>query len=119
MFTLAFYDVTGIQKFVFESAKASEIVGASAIVEKALKKWLVDAIVESCPGADIKWASANSFRSLGSSPPPAEIVYIGGGNALVAYSGADQNESRDRAVAATRRLSRTVFEETRGTLQIA
>lgn len=119
MFTLAFYDVTGIQKFVFESAKAAEIVGASAIVEKALKKWLVKAVTESCPGANVEWTCASSFRSLGSGPPPAEIVYVGGGNALVAFSGADQNESKGRAVVATRRLARTVFEETRGTLQIA
>jgi len=119
MFTLAFYDVTGIQKFVFGSTKAAEIVGASAIVEKALKEWLIDAITASCLGADTDWRHAVSFRSRGSTPPPAEIIYVGGGNALVAFSGTDKDESRDRAVAVTRRLSRKVFEETRGTLQIA
>jgi len=120
MLTLAFYDVTGIQKFVFGSAKATEIVGASAIVDSALQQWLVDAIKTECPGALTDWRSASSFQSLGPTPPPAEIIYIGGGNALVVFSGTDDDpEGRNRAVAVTQHFSHKVFEETQGTLQVA
>ena len=50
---------------------------------------------------------------LSDDPPPAEIVYIGGGNAFVAF------REKEDATALTRAFSRRVLEETGGLLSVA
>jgi len=82
---LALYDIKGIQEYIFSSDKLKENLGASLIVEELLQNDLVDSIREEVPGAQCEWEKATCFAMNSSSPPKAEVIYIGGGNAMVAY----------------------------------
>ena len=82
---LALYDTTEIQKYVYSSNKLKDNIGASELVDKCFKEFLVETIKEVCLGkAKIKWSEDKSWRFQNDSQLKAEIVYIGGGNALVA-----------------------------------
>jgi hypothetical protein len=72
---VAMYDITGIQEFVFSSTRLRENLGASIIVQRI-------------------------FADFFAGQSGARIVYIGGGNAMVAY------DDRDRYREATCGLSR-------------
>lgn len=113
MFCMSLFDVTGIQDFIFSSKKAKENIGASALVEKVFKEFLVKEICSAFPGACTDWEKAKEFRMLSDSPPSAEVIYIGGGNALVAF------QDRGSAVETTKHFSHRVLKETGGTLNVA
>ncbi len=94
---LGIYDVTGIQNFIFNSNKLKENIGASIIVKETLNKYLICAIktVARKNGIDEKDIGENWFHIgdddfKGKFKDPSEnrieIVYIGGGNAVVAFS---------------------------------
>lgn len=86
---LSIYDVCGIQEYIFATSRLSENAGASAIVSRVLKEQLreaLEAVAEVRGGRVIvKWWEAKDFQILQASDLLAEIVYIGGGNAVVAY----------------------------------
>lgn len=65
---LSFYDLTGIQPYIFGSNQLQENLGASYLVKQALEVWLAKAASE--VGAEFQWA--------------------GGGNAMVTSQGPDQ-----------------------------
>lgn len=113
MFCISLLDIAGIQDFVFATKKASENVGASSLLGNVFEGFLVEELGISFPGAAIDWRNAGEFKMLSSAPPPAEIVYIGGGNALVAF------RNKTDAVALTSAFSRRVLEETGGGLSVA
>ncbi|OQY59095.1 MAG: hypothetical protein B6245_08445 [Desulfobacteraceae bacterium 4572_88] len=92
MKTIAIYDVTGIQDFIFASGRVKENVGASIIVQ--------DVFDDTC------------FRKA-IQDVQAELIYAGGGNAMVAY------QSRNDALSVTRTLSYDILNKTGGTLKFA
>ena len=68
---LALYDVTGIQRYIFQTRKLQDIMGASALVGDALKDVLEKVLKEP------------SFAG-------AALVYSGGGNAILSFGSRDE-----------------------------
>ncbi len=113
MFCMSMFDIAGIQDFVFATKKAKENVGASSLLRSVFERFLIDELRKIFPEAATDWNNAGEFGMLSDNPPPAEIVYIGGGNALVAF-----REEED-AIALTRAFSHRVLVETGGLLSVA
>lgn len=111
MGVLALYDVTGIQDFIFFSQKLTENVGASMLVAQVLEKLLPEAIQKECGSSSMMdWEKSVTFSFLFDPKVQADIIYIGGGNALVAY----RNEDIGKHI--TQHLSQRVL-ETSGNLR--
>lgn len=112
-FYLAGYDVSGIQNFIFNSPVLKEIIGASHIVHNVLDKTLPKVIEEYGKQHNlkvrVKWKENENpldFLMLEDDDLAAEVVYIGGGNAYVAY------RSKEIGIEITKIFSKTVYEET-------
>ncbi len=103
------YDITGIQSFIFSTNKMKENIGASALVAFLFKEELRE-IVKNAGGA-WDWENESSFDTNKITKP--KIVYIGGGNALVAFP--DKESAKD----ATSKLSKIIFEKTYNQLRLA
>lgn len=86
-FLLAIYDITGIQEYIFASNRMKENAGASFIVGEMVKTHFVEILEDLGKGKAItKWDEKNQdVHILEKDNIPAEVVYIGGGNALVIY----------------------------------
>ncbi|GIP64006.1 hypothetical protein J32TS6_25610 [Virgibacillus pantothenticus] len=88
-FLLAVYDITGIQDYIFASNYLKENIGASYIVGKMVGKHLVDVLkdrVENNREVKTCWAKErDKIFIFDDDKIKAEVVYIGGGNALVIY----------------------------------
>lgn len=84
---LAIYDISGIQEYIFATNELKQNIGASKIVGNLMKTELVDVLKSFDQPATIKWDwEANEpFQLLDKTAVRAEVVFIGGGNALVAY----------------------------------
>lgn len=89
---LAKYDVSGIQSYIFATNRLRENMGASYNVGSVLKQLLPEAIRESVAldsgktvETDWKKADNGKFLSVDNQEIAAEILYIGGGNAVVIY----------------------------------
>ena len=92
---LAIYDITGIQDFIFSTPKLKEIIGASKLVENILEKYLPDILSDI--GKNESLNIVQNWRPIAPEQPApdfamhvdstidAEVLYIGGGNARVAY----------------------------------
>lgn len=88
MSILAIYDVSGIQRYIFSSNRLVENVGSSMLIEKVLKKFLVESIEESVSDKEKfkkDWTIYNEFNMKHNLEIEAEIIYIGGGKAIVCY----------------------------------
>ena len=109
---LAMYDVMQIQDFVFSSSKLKENVGASGIVQKILDEFLKDSITNCCSNTITEWEPGTDLR-IKESDLDAEVVYNGGGNAMVAY----KNETAFKK--ANEHLSAKILEETGGEIKFA
>lgn len=99
---LAIYDITGIQEYIFATRRMKENAGASLIVTQLLKKFLPDVLREKCKSrVFLNWQedSEASFKMTLDEDLLAEIIYIGGGNAVVAYRDADIYRSVTEAFA--------------------
>ena len=122
-YVVSFYDVSGIQSFVYDSTKLKEIVGASFMVQDALTKWLTEAIESVVPDPVSRvtdWQAAGGL-SIGRLPSVCvEVVYCGGGNAMVLCAGEqDGRTAKALAVEITRYISERALELTLGKLRIA
>ena len=106
MAVLTKYDITGIQNFIFNSQKLMENIGASNIIHDVLHKLLPEALGEGLEEQVvlIDWKNNTQFGIKNRHDIKAEIVYIGGGNAIVVY--------RDREIEKqiTKSFYRKVFE---------
>ena len=86
---LIIYDVRGIQNYIFKTNKIKEITGASIIVKDKLP-----ALLEELLSKDNKYVSDwknQQFKFLKDSSILAEIVYVGGGNLLLAFRGDEES----------------------------
>jgi hypothetical protein len=109
---LAYYDVKGIQDFIFASNKLKENVGASLLVLKVLDSFLIEAIKETCEEGrrNVDWKDFPGIQ-MKEKDLDAEIIYSGGGNAMVGY----KNDTVYHAVNSA--LSRKILMETGGAIQ--
>ncbi|MBU5266435.1 DUF6602 domain-containing protein [Virgibacillus proomii] len=90
-FLLAVYDITGIQDYIFASNRLKENIGASYIVGKMVETHFVDMLKDSVEKdreelLNTSWdKELNKVSIFKHDKVKAEVVYIGGGNALVIY----------------------------------
>ena len=117
MSVLAIYDVLKIQEFIFASNKLAENLGASIFVQQVFEERLLKAIEKTVQDEARPrkcWKDATEFEiAKSNSKIQAEVVYIGGGNAMVAYA------DKKIAIKVTQALSRILLEETGGAIQFA
>lgn len=83
---LAIYDVTNIQNYIFEFSRLRDNIGASNLVEKCLGEFLIEVIKEEFKENErvINWKKSEC-KFLNNNSIKCEVVYIGGGNALILY----------------------------------
>lgn len=86
--TVTILDTTGIQRYVFNSNRLRENIGASHLLHEATNDWITEILQDSY----LK----------------AEIIYVGGGNALLLFS------SPDNAIEFTKKLSERILREASG-----
>lgn len=108
----ALYDVRGIQAFIFSSTKLKENIGASTAVQKVVDSFLKESIHIACSNAVTGWEKYPEIKIKGQELD-AEIVYIGGGNAMVIF--------KDEIIynKVNRQLSKKILEETGGEIKVA
>lgn len=115
---LAMYDVRGIQKYIYRTAKVRDAIGASSIVENIINKALENAVKEYLKleqesgeknhlKSDLKWFDDNGVRPYEEYEGEfVQVLYIGGGNAYVRYS------SKELALKISKRMSRYIIDHT-------
>ena len=124
--TLALFDCSGIQSYIFDSNRLVENLGASALVERALggidddrpeQSLLYQALVAACDGGPFRWSEwrehPTSLTLDGNSAVRAEVVFTGGGNAAVLF------DSEERARTAISRWSLLLLEHAPGLRGVA
>ncbi len=89
-YVLAMYDVRGIQKYVFRTAKIRDVIGASRIVENIIIKALEYAVdierTKQDITANLKWTDDEGVLPYKDNAYDITVLYIGGGNAFVTFS---------------------------------
>lgn len=91
-YLLAKFDVSGIQSYIFATNRLRENVGASSQVTKILEEYLPQSIGEAVKEAGYKetqavilWKEQDKLEIAENTEIQAEIIYIGGGNAMVLF----------------------------------
>lgn len=110
-YILAKYDISGIQRYIFATNRLKENVGASCQVTKILEVYLPDSIREAVTQTDayvIDWQKEDKLQLLKNQSIIVEIIYIGGGNALVLFQGMEVCQQ------VSRNLARKVAENCQG-----
>ena len=105
------YDVTGIQDYIFSSARLKENIGASIAVQKILEKFLEDSIKLVSSKTVTNWNEYPEIKII-KQDLDAEIVYIGGGNAMAIFKNKDLYKNVNR------RLSIKILEKTGGDIKV-
>lgn len=84
---IALYDITGIQNYVYGSNKLKDNIGASNLVEKCFDCFFVNSIKKFYKEENFKinWDQDTEWKYEDDKNLVGEIVYIGGGNALVVF----------------------------------
>lgn len=103
---LAIYDISGIQKFIFSSSKLKEQVGGSKIIHDVLYKVLPLVLGEK----EKEWEDTKELFDF--SEKQYNIVYIGGGNAMVLF------ENKKFMMEKTREMQKEVLKMTSGELTL-
>ena len=94
-YTLTILDVSGVQNYLFSSNRMTHNLGASFLVEQAMRAW-VDEAADPSQHGEIENGAA------------WERVYSGGGNAVLLFA------SHERAVEFTKRYTRHLLENAFG-----
>lgn len=82
---LAMYDVRGIQKYIFRTAKVKDAIGASAIVEDIIMDALKDAVKKKSHTYSLDWCNEDGYFPYEEKDVDIQVLFIGGGNAYVLY----------------------------------
>lgn len=101
-YTITVLDTTGIQSYIFGSNKLRENIGASHLVKQATDDWVRNILV------DMGVPKEHQQDPIEQSNWIAEIVYAGGGNAMVLF------KSKCNAMKFTKKLSRTTLKDAPG-----
>ncbi len=114
---LTIVDTTQIQAYVFASNRLRENIGASNLVAQATGQWAREAVNQATPShniADFNTGALTPQRMIVPDNTPdaetveAEVVYTGGGNAVVLFQTAEQ------VATFKHKLSRRVLKEAPG-----
>lgn len=86
---LAMYDVRGIQKFIFKSNVAKEIIGASKLIDQIITQGMI-AFIDTLPSEQrtnylTDWKKDDPTAFLRQENVQMQILFIGGGNAYVLF----------------------------------
>lgn len=112
---LLLVEATGIQNYIFGSNQLVQNIGASELVQRATTDWVYEALPTSCnvvrddtdpDGWKITEQTLQGDGLL------AEVVYAGGGNAMILFT--DTEDAVSGAKAFTRQLTRRVLEHAPG-----
>lgn len=106
--TLTQIEVSGIQDYIFGSNNLKQNIGASELVAKATTDWVVDALGEAKIQHNVK-ENEIELKDWSEELLPAQIVYWGGGNALILFAG----EPEQHAIPFTKILTRKAIKEAR------
>lgn len=104
---LAIYDISGIQSFIFATNKLREMAGGSEIVHRALFEF----IPEKLGYGKSSWQD-EEFSNVIDNERQGNIIYIGGGNALVLF----KNKATYKTV--TIDLQKEIFELSGGGIRL-
>ena len=103
---LTVIDVTGTQNYIFRSNRLRESIGASELVAKATSWWVFAVLCN-----ELKWktnldSSKNPTNPISpfeaiqdkeieneDDPLDAEVIYVGGGNALILFDAENANQA--------------------------
>ncbi len=88
---IALYDITGIQNYVYGSNKLKDNIGASNLVEKCFDCFFINSIKKFYKEENFRtnWDQYTEWKYEDDPNLVGEIVYIGGGNALVVFENAE------------------------------
>ena len=112
---IAIYDISGIQSFIFSTNKLREMVGGSKIVHKILFELLPKKLgyeKDNWEDEDFSEKIPSPFNPEDIKGRFGNVIYIGGGNALVLY----ENEKSYQSV--TIELQKEVFELSGGGIRL-
>ena len=80
---LAYYDVTGIQDFIFSSNRLKDNIGASEIVWRVFNIYLIECIKDKYPNSETDFLTEEIVNNI--SQYDSVKIFIGGGNALIYF----------------------------------
>ena len=106
---LAMYDISGIQKFIFSTGKLKEQMGGSNIVHEIMYKCLPRLLGKE---NHEEWKNEGYKADRFSQDIKGNIVYIGGGNAMVLYEDSDTMEKINRE------MQKEVYKLTAGNIRL-
>ena len=88
MYTLTLIDVRRIQLYLFSANELKQCLGGSALVEMATHDWIVDAL----PSPNNIQAQKHQikFGDQTIETLPAEVIFLGGGNAAILFQDGDK-----------------------------
>ncbi|MGH9892531.1 MAG: Cas10/Cmr2 second palm domain-containing protein, partial [bacterium] len=85
---LVLVDTSGIQPYIFDSNRLQENIGASHLVAQATGEWVWETVREVTPLCNVQIDGAvDESTCIEHGKIEAEVIYTGGGNALVAFRG--------------------------------
>ena len=93
---IAMYEISGIQDYIFRTAKVKDVIGASYVVEKIIQDALENAVSVYCAEnavslnnfAQLEWRTDGgplAFCQI-NEQIQVQVLYIGGGNAYIMYA---------------------------------
>ena len=95
--TITVIDTTGIQDYVFSSNRLSENIGASYLVSQATKEWVEKALKDLGKefNQQVYIPTCQSLQEVHicNEDVAAEIIYTGGGNAVLLFAKFEYAES--------------------------
>lgn len=113
--TLTQIEAIGIQDYIFGSNNLRQNVGASELVERATTQWVAQVLDDFGWKHNATWNDNGgrldlADQSIADPDVQVEVIYAGGGNALVLFEG----EAHGLAKEFTRNLTFKVLEQARG-----
>lgn len=103
---LTIYDLSGIQNFIFSTPKLQDMIGASSIVHTALFANIPEMLGKP------NWARESILSKQNNGEFRGDLVYIGGGNALLMF-----DCCQDEKIF-TRELCKRVYEQSGGSIRL-
>lgn len=115
---LTVIDVTGTQNYIFGSNRLRESIGASELVAKATSWWIFDKIKDWKTNIDTTKTYKNSASpfdaiqkiSIEDNQLDAEVIYVGGGNALILFK-VKGNDGKENARNFTKEYTRKLLND--------
>ncbi len=113
--TLLLVEASGIQDYIFGSNNLAQNIGASELVTCATGQWVVEALDELKLPHNVSWDEKRGNlkveeQSITRPGVGAEVIYAGGGNALILFAGS----ALAQAAAFTRIITTRAVREARG-----